>query len=143
MQIQRNNSRAILLSFCILSLGVVSGFQHNMRPSSSLSQMPVRKTVNLHLNTPPQYDDDDFDSSPFGEPTMDNEQPLPDTGIPKLKLPTPSFDMPELDFKEILIRFASLVATVVAFAAIQKLGLMASEVLTPELTAEQVKDFRL
>ena len=103
----------------------------------------VRSPTILRLNTPPQfdYDDDNFDASPYGEGTG-GEPPLPTQGIPKLKIPTPSFSMPEIDFKDVLKRVAALAATAVAFVVIQKLGLAASEVLTPELTAEQLKNYQ-
>ena len=151
MRIQRNNSQVILL-LAALSFGTVLGFHHYtlMRPMSqhkiSAFETAVRSQTILHLNTPPQfpYDDDDFDASPFGD--SKEEPPLPTQGIPKLKLPTPpQIDFMEIlknmDFKEILKRIAALAATAAAFVAIQKLGLAASEILTPELTAEQVKNF--
>ena len=124
MAILRSN---LLLIVMAVFLGVTSGFQQRA-PASALSR---RQPMKLHLNTPPpqnQYDEDDFEVQ---------------EGIPKLKIPQPKLSVPEFDFKEVLKRVAALAATVAAFVAIQKLGLAASEVFTPELSAEQVRDFTL
>ena len=133
MSILRKNNN-ILLLLVALFLGVASGFQQSARSPAMASVREIRRqhqpTIVLHLNTPPpQYDaDDDFEVQ---------------EGIPKLKIPKPSLSMPEFDFKEVLKRVAALAVTLAAFAAIQKLGLAASEVFTPELTAEQVREFKL
>jgi hypothetical protein len=144
MNLQRNNNNnnnnsLSFLLFVAVCLGAASGFQHNALPlrlSSIATTTAVREqpVTILRLNTPPQYDDEDNEFDP---------SPLPAEGIPKLKLPTPSLSMPEIDFKEVLKKFGILAGTVIAFLAIQKLGLMASEIFTPELSAEQVRDFRL
>eukprot|EP00535_Pseudo-nitzschia_heimii_P006213 CAMPEP_0197187056 /NCGR_PEP_ID=MMETSP1423-20130617/15143_1 /TAXON_ID=476441 /ORGANISM="Pseudo-nitzschia heimii, Strain UNC1101" /LENGTH=149 /DNA_ID=CAMNT_0042638535 /DNA_START=9 /DNA_END=458 /DNA_ORIENTATION=+ len=148
MRIQGDNSLALFL-LAAFSVGVVSGFQHTVRPLRTTPHTTisvtaaVRSPMILRLNTPPQYDydDDDFDATPFGDSTG-GEPPLPTQGIPKLKLPTPSFSMPEIDFKDVLKRVAALAVTAVAFVVIQKLGMAASEIFTPELTAEQVKNYQ-
>ena len=136
MNIQRKNSSQAFLLFVAVCLGVASGFQHNALPPLRLATTTaIREPVILNLNTPPQFDEDydnEFDPSP-----------IPAEGIPKLKLPTPNFSMPEINFKELLIKFGILAGTVIAFLALQKLGLTLSEIYTPELSAEQVKDFRL
>ncbi len=124
MSILRSN---ILFLLVAVFLGAVSGFQ----PSARSPAVVTTTTSKLFLNTPPPqqpYDEDDFEV---------------EGGIPKLKIPKPSLSVPEFDFKEVLKRIAALAATVAAFVAIQKLGLAASEVFTPELTAEQVRDFKL
>mmetsp|Transcript_21631 Transcript_21631/g.44478 ORF Transcript_21631/g.44478 Transcript_21631/m.44478 type:complete len:124 (+) Transcript_21631:78-449(+) len=123
MSILRNNIGSILLLFVAVCLGATEGFQPI---SSALSTKP---SVRFELNEmPPQYDERDFEV---------------DEGIPKLKIPEPKLSMPEFDFKEVLKKLAVLGATVLAFVAIQKLGLAASEVFTPELSPEQVRDFQL
>jgi hypothetical protein len=145
MNIQRNNNKKnsqVFLLLVAVCLGVASGFQrHNaLSPLRLATPTPVagrEPVMILNLNTPPQFDEDydnEFDPSP---------QPIPAEGIPKLKLPTPKLSMPEIDFKEVLKKFGVLAGTVIAFLAIQKLGLTLSEIFTPELSAEQVRDFRL
>ena len=125
MSILRSN---IVFLIVAVFLGAVSGFQPSARSPAVLT---TATTTRIFLNTPPpqqQYDEDDFEV---------------EGGIPKLKIPKPSLSVPEFDFKEVLKRVAALAATAAAFVAIQKLGLAASEVFTPELTAEQVRDFKL
>lgn len=126
MSILRSN---IVFLIIAVFLGAVSGFQSSARSQAVLTTATT--TTRIFLNTPPpqqQYDEDDFEV---------------EGGIPKLKIPKPSLSVPEFDFKEVLKRIAALAATAAAFVAIQKLGLAASEVFTPELTAEQVRDFKL
>jgi hypothetical protein len=157
MKLKGNNSssQAFLLLVAVC-LGAALGFQQQstlpLRPPSAASpQHSVRsrrqQPVVLFLNTPPQfpqYDDDEFDVTPFETASSNSNEPQPiePQGIPKLKLPTPNLQLPELDFKEVLKRFAALAVTVIAFLAIQKLGLLASEIFTPELTAEQVRNYQ-
>lgn len=128
MSILRNNIFFLLVA---VFLGAASGFQPSARSPAALTTSSRQQSVKVFLNTPPpqqQYDEDDFEV---------------EGGIPKLKIPKPSLQVPELDVKEVLKRVAALALTAAAFVAIQKLGLAASEVLTPELTAEQVRDFKL
>mmetsp|Transcript_7367 Transcript_7367/g.15267 ORF Transcript_7367/g.15267 Transcript_7367/m.15267 type:complete len:128 (-) Transcript_7367:425-808(-) len=75
------------------------------------------------------YDDDDDDvpADPFAIPKLK----LP--GLPKISAPA----MPET--KSII----ALVATVVFFVVAQKVGLLLSDLLTPELSAEEVANFSL
>ncbi len=124
----RNNLNPILVLLFAVCLGATAGFQ----PTSSLlvlSKPFTQRTQTLKNSQPPQYDDREFE--------VDAE------GIPKLQIPKPKLAVPEFDFKEVLKRLAALGATVIAFVAIQKLGLAASEVFTPELSPEQVRDFQL
>ena len=133
---------SLLQGFLILALWFesTSGFQQNTISLRASSLTPLAKQngpVVLFLNTPPNYDDNEFDPSPSG-----GEQ-QPAQSIPKLKIPKPSLSVPEIDFKETLKKVAVLAVTVLAFLAIQKGGLILSEVFTPELSEEQVRNFVL
>ena len=93
--------------------------------------------------TPEDNDNDDERSSIPPPPTFDEPPPPPLTvlgqSIPKLQLPKLGpLPTPKLD-KEQLI---SLAATVIFLVVVQKLGLFLSNKFLPELTAEQIANFK-
>mmetsp|Transcript_40096 Transcript_40096/g.45807 ORF Transcript_40096/g.45807 Transcript_40096/m.45807 type:complete len:127 (+) Transcript_40096:3-383(+) len=95
---------------------------------------PVDVVV-LNLSMPPQFPNNNND---------ENENNLSPTQLPKLKLPSlPSFSMPEIDTEALVKKVGVAAATILAFVLIQKVGLYVSEIVTPELTAEEVREFRL
>ncbi|OEU10801.1 hypothetical protein FRACYDRAFT_220081, partial [Fragilariopsis cylindrus CCMP1102] len=132
-----NSPKFLLLAVLVMTIiGTVLSFQpqqqqqHCSSSSRSTRAAPLSPEsiiVALHLS------DDNNDNKPqLGD----------DVGIPKLKLPPlPSLSMPEIDGKETLKKVGVLAATIIAFVIIQKVGLLVSEVYTPELSAEQVRDF--
>ena len=134
-----NSPKFLLLAVLVMTIiGTVLSFQpqqqqqHCSSSSRSTRAAPLSPKsiiVALHLS------DDNNDNKPqLGD----------DVGIPKLKLPPlPSLSMPEIDGKETLKKVGVLAATIIAFVIIQKVGLLVSEVYTPELSAEQVRDFKL
>lgn len=128
MNTQRNNN-LLGLFFVLFCLVTASAFQQKSTPclSSLTASSPLARSYVLLSSMPPNYDDNEFDAPP--------------QSIPKLKLPTPS--MPEIDVKESLKKFAILGVTVLVFLAIQKGGLILSDIFTPELSEEQVSNFRL
>lgn len=124
-------SKRLLL---ILSgLGVATGFQaltagRVTRHGSSMPRLGPDNTVALRLSSPqfpPPGDDFEDTSSP---PSMKEEANAPQ----KASL-----------IKEIGFKATVLVATVAAFVIIQKLGLSLSETLTPELSAEDIANFKM
>ncbi|VEU34451.1 unnamed protein product [Pseudo-nitzschia multistriata] len=144
MTSQRNSMlRGLLL--LVLCTTTASGFQKSALSSRSPTfAQPAKsngQSVVLFLNTPPNYDDNDFDATPSGG--FDQQQDLPAQSIPKLKIPKPSLSVPEIDFKETLKKIAVLAVTVGAFIAIQKGGMILAETFTPELSEEQVRNFVL
>ncbi|EJK46991.1 hypothetical protein THAOC_34318 [Thalassiosira oceanica] len=124
-------SKRLLL---ILSgLGVATGFQaltagRVTRHGSSMPRLGPDNTVALRLSSPqfpPPGDGFEDTSSP---PSMKEEANAPQ----KASL-----------IKEIGFKATVLVATVAAFVIIQKLGLSLSETLTPELSAEDIANFKM
>jgi len=151
MTMQRRNllRGTLLLALCFEA---VSGFQQCALSVRSSSLTPLSKgnspVVRFLSSPPPQYDENEFDSTPYGgadnySSSVDQPDALPAQSIPKLKIPKPSLSVPEIDIKETLKKVALLVLTVLAFIAIQKGGLILSEIFTPELSEEQVKNFVL
>ena len=132
-----NSPNFLILAVLVMTIiGTVLSFQPQQQHCSSSSRStraaplsPKSIIVALHLS------DDNNDNKPqLGD----------DVGIPKLKLPPlPSLSMPEIDGKETLKKVGVLAATIIAFVIIQKVGLLVSDVYTPELSAEQVRDFKL
>ena len=135
-----NSQKILVVAVLVMTIiGTVLSFQpqqqHHCSSSSSRStraapRSPKSVIVALNLS-----DDNNNDNKPqLGD----------DVGIPKLKLPPlPSLSMPEIDGKETLKKVGVLAATILAFVIIQKVGLLVSDVYTPELSAEQVRDFQL
>ena len=134
-----NSPKFLLLAVLVMTIiGTVLSFQpqqqqqHCSSSSRSTRAAPrSTKSIIVALN----LSDDNNDNKPqLGD----------DVGIPKLKLPPlPSLSMPEIDGKETLKKVGVLAATIIAFVIIQKVGLLVSDVYTPELSAEQVRDFKL
>ena len=83
----------------------------------------------------------DDDEPPFGsfEP-VEPLEPIADTSLPKLQIPRLS--MPKLDIIDFQ-KVGVVVATGIVFVAIQKIGLLVSGVVTPELSAEDIQNFEL
>lgn len=140
MKLPGNNSPKVLLLAVLLMtiIGTVSSFQqqqqHCYTTSSCSRSTKSPKSIIVALNL-----SDDNNSNNDNKPQQGD-----DVGVPKLKLPSlPSLSMPEIDGKESLKKFGVLAATIIAFVIIQKVGLIVSDIVTPELSAEQVKDFRL
>ena len=90
---------------------------------------------------PQRLDDDDEPALGSVEPL----EPLPiaDTSLPKLQIPKLSMPKFEIDFKEELKKIGVVVATVIAFVVIQKVGLLVSGIVTPELSPEDIAKFEL
>jgi hypothetical protein len=133
-----NSPKVLLLAVLVMTIiGTVLSFQLQQQHCSSCSRSAraaprSSKSIIVALN----LSDDNNNNN---EPRQGD-----DVGIPKLKLPSlPSLSMPEIDGKESLKKFGVLAATIIAFVIIQKVGLMLSDIYTPELSAEQVRDFKL
>ena len=118
------------LLLILAGLGVATGFQALTagRVRSPVPRLAPDSTA-LRLSSPqfPPPGDDNFNetSSP---PSMKGEADAPQKASP---------------LKEIGFKAAVLVATLAAFVIIQKLGLSLSETLTPELSAEEIANFKM
>ena len=121
------------------SLCTTSAASRHQRPTTFLAL----KLAPPPPPTPEDNDNDDERSSIPPPPTFDEPPPPPLTvlgqSIPKLQLPKLGpLPTPKLD-KEQLI---SLAATVIFLVVVQKLGLFLSNKFLPELTAEQIANFK-
>ena len=126
-------SKRLLL--ILAGLGMATGFQvltagRVTRHRSSMPRLAPApgNTVALRLSQfPPPGDDFNETSSPPST-TMQEEGDVPEKASP---------------IKEIGFKIVVLAATVGAFVIIQRLGLSLSETLTPELSAEDIANFKL
>ena len=124
-------SKRLLL--ILAGLGMATGFQvltagRVTRHKSSMPRLAPApgNTVAVRLSQfPPPGDDFNEKSSP---PSTQEEGDVPEKASP---------------IKEIGFKIVVLAATVGAFVIIQRLGLSLSETLTPELSAEDIANFKL
>mmetsp|Transcript_27008 Transcript_27008/g.30350 ORF Transcript_27008/g.30350 Transcript_27008/m.30350 type:complete len:151 (-) Transcript_27008:132-584(-) len=135
----------LVVSLLLMMIDTTFCFQHHCSLTSSRGTStstgitpttPGVVVVVLNLSMPPQFPNNNND---------ENDTNLSPTQLPKLKLPSlpTSFSMPEIDTEALLKKIGVVAATILAFVLIQKVGLYVSEIVTPELTAEEVREFRL
>mmetsp|Transcript_38745 Transcript_38745/g.44633 ORF Transcript_38745/g.44633 Transcript_38745/m.44633 type:complete len:150 (-) Transcript_38745:280-729(-) len=134
----------LVVSLLLMMIDTTLCFQHHYSSltssrgsstSTGITPTPPVVVV-LNLSMPPQFPNNNND---------ENDTNLSPTQLPKLKLPSlpTSFSMPEIDTEALLKKIGVVAATILAFVLIQKVGLYVSEIVTPELTAEEVREFRL
>mmetsp|Transcript_14151 Transcript_14151/g.21603 ORF Transcript_14151/g.21603 Transcript_14151/m.21603 type:complete len:129 (-) Transcript_14151:1741-2127(-) len=71
------------------------------------------------------------------EPPQEDNEIFVEEKVPKLRVPKIGFSMPSLEDNKIL----PLVATLIAFVVIQKVGLLVAGIVTPEISVEDIQKF--
>ena len=117
--------QVLLLLVVVLLLLIDSTFcfqkqYGTIRKSTTTITKKTPIVVVVNLSMPPQFPNED-----------ENENKLL------------SFSMPEIDTEALLKKVGVVAATILAFVLIQKVGLYVSLNVLPELTAEEVREFRL
>mmetsp|Transcript_5591 Transcript_5591/g.6499 ORF Transcript_5591/g.6499 Transcript_5591/m.6499 type:complete len:140 (-) Transcript_5591:224-643(-) len=139
MLIVRHSNPSQLLLVLLLSLRTASSFQPApiSISSSRADACSTTSPIILGFSAPPPFPNDD---------DMNDDEPLIVIGqqsIPKLKLPTLSMPTFDVSIEEIGAKIGYLLATVIAFVVIQKVGLLVSGIVTPELSEEDIRNFKL
>lgn len=125
----------------LLLLQTASSFRlAPLSPSTIIpSSQRSKASIILSLGGPPDPWDDE--KGPLDvEPMTDEGQGM---GIPKLQVPKLSVPKFDIDIKDITKKLGVVALTVAAFVAIQKIGLIVSGVVTPELSLEDIQNFNL
>mmetsp|Transcript_59988 Transcript_59988/g.70087 ORF Transcript_59988/g.70087 Transcript_59988/m.70087 type:complete len:142 (+) Transcript_59988:127-552(+) len=140
-----NRSIQASLLFLLLLLRTASSFQFKYTsnfPTSTQKQRFKSNTVLLFLEPGRYFNEDELEPmepEPIEpEPTMIATQGVPKPRIPKISIP--KF---EIDKESIAKKFGAVVATVLFFVIVQKVALLASGIITPELSPEDISNFRL
>lgn len=71
------------------------------------------------------------------EPPQEDNEIVVEEEVPKLRVPKIGFSMPSLEDNN----FLPLVLTLIAFVAIQKIGLLVAGIVTPEISVEDIQKF--
>lgn len=132
--------------------GVVEKSDKTERNCATIASIPtIRRRIfalSLSPKQPDQWNFDDDDGEDNFEITQDTPTTLINPGVPTPRIPkvsVPKLDgiLDGIDWKIVAKRFAIGVGTVATFVIIQKVGVIASSIVTPELSSEQVSNFRL
>lgn len=147
MHIVGHSNPSQLLIVLLLCVRTVSSFQPAPIRISTLraDACSTTSSIILGFSAPPPFPNDDDPLLDKNNNSNDDEPliPIGQQSIPKLKLPTLSLPTFDVSIEEIGAKIGYLLATVITFVVIQKVGLLVSGIVTPELSEEDIRNFKL